>query len=104
MQQTEYQATVEVTKSLSMSLMPVYAEPVRTQDLNGNWLYDPNQQIIFSNRESSRGRKYTFDYIRSTYTPATLRAAKPLPADHPVRRQQTATPARCPRWRIWSRG
>lgn len=95
-QQTTYRATVEVTKSLSMSLMPVYAEPVRTEDLNGNWLYDPNQQVVFSNRENSRGRKYSFDYVRSTYTPAALRAAQPLPADHPVRRQLTATPERVP--------
>ncbi|WP_406071712.1 DUF3488 and DUF4129 domain-containing transglutaminase family protein [Micromonospora sp. NBC_01638] len=95
-QQTPYRATVEVTRSLSMSLMPVYAEPVRTEDLNGNWLYDPNQQVIFSNRENSRGRKYSFDYLRSTYSPATLRAAQPLPADHPVRRQMTATPGAVP--------
>ncbi|MCO1597892.1 DUF3488 and transglutaminase-like domain-containing protein [Micromonospora sp. RHAY321] len=95
-QQTPYRATVEVTKSLSMSLLPVYAEPVRTEDLNGNWLYDPNQQVVFSNRENSRGKKYSFDYIRSTYTPAALRAAQPLPADHPVRRQLTATPAPVP--------
>lgn len=95
-QQTSYRATVEVTKSLSMSLMPVYAEPVRTEDLNSNWLYDPNQQVVFSNRENSRGRKYSFDYIRSTYSPAALRAAQPLPADHPVRRQLTATPGPVP--------
>ncbi|MEU5905622.1 DUF3488 and transglutaminase-like domain-containing protein [Micromonospora sp. NPDC047527] len=95
-QQTPYRATVEVTKSLSMSLMPVYAEPVRTEDLNSNWLYDPNQQVVFSNRENSRGREYSFDYIRSTYTPAALRAAQPLAADHPVRRQLTATPGSVP--------
>ena len=35
--------------------MPVYAEPVAHRDLNGNWLYDPNQQVVFSNRENSRG-------------------------------------------------
>ncbi|MET8093879.1 DUF3488 and transglutaminase-like domain-containing protein [Micromonospora sp. NPDC005220] len=95
-QQTTYQATVEVTKSLSMSLMPVYAEPTRTDDLSDNWLYDSNQQVVFSNRENSRGRKYSFDYVRSTFTPAALRAAQPLPTDHPVRRQMTATPAPVP--------
>ncbi|MFD6680432.1 transglutaminase TgpA family protein [Micromonospora parva] len=95
-QQATYQATVEVTKSLSMSLMPVYAEPTRTDDLSDNWLYDTNQQVVFSNRENSRGRKYSFDYVRSTFTPAALRAAQPLPADHPVRRQMTATPAPVP--------
>ncbi|MET8321430.1 DUF3488 and transglutaminase-like domain-containing protein [Micromonospora sp. NPDC005189] len=95
-QQTSYRATVEVTKSLSMSLMPVYAEPVRTEGLNSNWLYDANQQVVFSNRENSRGRKYSFDYIRSTYSPAALRAAQPLSADHTVRRQLTATPGPVP--------
>ncbi|MHA4951451.1 transglutaminase TgpA family protein [Micromonospora sp. SD19] len=95
-QQATYQATVEVTKSLSMSLMPVYAEPTRTDDLSDNWLYDTNQQVVFSNRENSRGRKYSFDYVRSTFTQAALRAAQPLPADHPVRRQMTATPAPVP--------
>ncbi|MFI6264266.1 transglutaminaseTgpA domain-containing protein [Micromonospora sp. NPDC051006] len=91
-QRNRYQATVEVTKNLAMPLMPVYAEPVQVEDLNGNWLYDQNLQIVFSNRENSRSKKYTFDYVRSTYTPAALRGAASLPADHPVRRQQTATP------------
>ncbi|MBG6099631.1 transglutaminase-like putative cysteine protease/uncharacterized membrane protein YhaH (DUF805 family) [Micromonospora vinacea] len=95
-QQTTYRASVEVTKSLSMSLMPVYAEPTRADDLSDNWLYDANQQVVFSNRENSRGRKYSFDYVRSTFTPAVLRAAQPLPTDHPVRRQMTATPGPVP--------
>ncbi|MEV4720238.1 DUF3488 and transglutaminase-like domain-containing protein [Micromonospora noduli] len=95
-QQTTYQATVEVTKSLSMSLMPVYAEPTRADDLSDNWLYDANQQVVFSNRENSRGRKYSFDYVRSTFTPDALRTAKPLPTEHPVRRQMTATPGPVP--------
>ncbi|PZG01269.1 transglutaminase family protein [Micromonospora deserti] len=92
-QQTSYRATVEVTRNLSMPLLPVYAEPVRTEELNGNWLYDPNLQVVFSNRETSRGKRYSFDYVRSTYTPAVLRRAQPLPADHPLRRQQTVTPS-----------
>ncbi|MEU4529854.1 DUF3488 and transglutaminase-like domain-containing protein [Micromonospora ureilytica] len=94
--QTTYQATVEVTKNLNMSLMPVYAEPTRTDDLSDNWLYDTNQQVVFSNRENSRGRKYSFDYVRSTFTPTSLRSAQPLPTDHPVRRQMTATPGAVP--------
>ncbi|WP_327034628.1 DUF3488 and transglutaminase-like domain-containing protein [Micromonospora ureilytica] len=94
--QTTYQATVEVTKNLNMSLMPVYAEPTRTDDLSDNWLYDTNQQVVFSNRENSRGRKYSFDYVRSTFTPTSLRGAQPLPTDHPVRRQMTATPGAVP--------
>ncbi|WBB67256.1 DUF3488 and transglutaminase-like domain-containing protein [Micromonospora sp. WMMD812] len=92
-QQQRHQATVEVTRNLTMPLLPVYAEPTRVEDLNGNWLYDSSLQVVFSNRENSRSKRYSFEYVRSTYTPAALRSAQPLPADHPVRRQQTATPA-----------
>ncbi|MCM0676399.1 DUF3488 and transglutaminase-like domain-containing protein, partial [Micromonospora phytophila] len=92
-EQTTYQATVEVTKNLTMPLLPVYAEPVRTEDLNGNWFYDPSLQVVFSNRENSRDKRYSFEYVRSTYTPAALRQTQPLPSDHTLRRQQTATPA-----------
>lgn len=90
--QRRYRATVEV-KNLNMPLLPVYAEPVKTEDLNSSWLYDPNLQILFSNRENSRGKRYAFDYVRSTYSPALLRGTPSLPADDPVLRQQTVTPA-----------
>ncbi|NES54244.1 transglutaminase domain-containing protein [Micromonospora sp. PPF5-6] len=92
-EQRRYRATVEVTKNLNMPLLPVYAEPVKTEDLSGSWFYDPNLQIIFSNRENSRGKRYAFDYVRSTYSPAVLRAAPSLPADDPVLRGQTVTPS-----------
>ncbi|MGW5668787.1 transglutaminase TgpA family protein, partial [Micromonospora sp. NPDC003776] len=91
--QQRHHATVEVTKNLNMPLLPVYAEPVKTEDLNGSWFYDPNLQIIFSNRENSRGKRYAFDYIRSTYSPSVLRAAPSLRADDPVLRGQTVTPS-----------
>ncbi|MGR6321131.1 DUF3488 and transglutaminase-like domain-containing protein [Micromonospora soli] len=91
--QRRYRATVEVTKNLNMPLLPIYAEPVKTEDLSRSWLYDPNQQIVFSNRENARGKRYSFDYVRSTYSPTALRGAPALPADHPVRRQQTVTPS-----------
>ncbi|MGW4294492.1 transglutaminase family protein, partial [Micromonospora chersina] len=92
-EQQRYRASVEVSKNLNMPLLPVYAEPVKTEDVGGNWLYDPNLQIVFSNRENSRGKRYSFDYVRSTFSPAALRAAPSLPADDPVLRQQTVTPS-----------
>ncbi|MFE9690048.1 DUF3488 and DUF4129 domain-containing transglutaminase family protein [Micromonospora sp. NPDC005806] len=91
--QRRYRASVEVTKNLNMPLLPVYAEPVKTEDLSRNWLYDPNQQIVFSNQENARGKRYAFDYVRSTYSPSALRAAPSLRADDPVLRQQTVTPS-----------
>ncbi|MEU2614309.1 DUF3488 and transglutaminase-like domain-containing protein [Micromonospora sp. NPDC007271] len=92
-QRQRYHATVEVSKNLNMALLPVYAEPVKTEDLSGNWFYDPKLQVIFSNRENSRGKRYSFDYVRSTYSPSALRAAPSLPADDVVLRQQTVTPS-----------
>ncbi len=91
-EQQRYRATVEVTKNLNMPYIPVYAEPVKTEDLSGNWLYDRNLQVLFSNRERSRGKHYSFDYVRSTFSPAALRAAPSLSADDPVLRQQTMAP------------
>ncbi|MEV0328597.1 DUF3488 and transglutaminase-like domain-containing protein [Micromonospora echinospora] len=90
--QERYRATVEVTRDLNMPLMPVYAEPVRTDGLNGNWQYDPNLQIVYSNRENSRGKRYEFDYVRSLYTPELLRQAPSLPASDPMVQQLTDTP------------
>ncbi|MFG1674873.1 DUF3488 and DUF4129 domain-containing transglutaminase family protein [Micromonospora sp. NPDC049282] len=90
--QRTYRATVEVTKNLNMPLLPVYAEPVRTEGLNGNWRYDPNQQVVFSNRENARGKRYSFDYVRSTFSQDALRAAPAPPSESAVMRQQTTRP------------
>ncbi|SCL18337.1 Transglutaminase-like superfamily protein [Micromonospora pallida] len=93
-QQDRYRARIETTEGLNMRLMPVYAEPVRTDGLNGNWLYDRNLQIVFSNRENSRDKSYEFDYVRSRYTPELLRQAPSLsPADTMVQRFTDTPPA-----------
>ncbi|MFD6754267.1 MULTISPECIES: transglutaminase TgpA family protein [Micromonospora] len=91
-ERTQHRATVEVSRELNMPLLPFYTEPVNFSDLGNNWFYDPNLQVLFSNRDNSRGKKFSFDYVRSTYTPQALRSAQPLPADLPLRRQQTVTP------------
>ncbi|WBB80011.1 transglutaminaseTgpA domain-containing protein [Micromonospora sp. WMMD882] len=87
-----YQARVEVTDDLDMRLMPVYADPVRVDGLNGNWLYDSNLQVVFSKRESSRGKRYEFDYVRARYTPELLRRAESLPPDDGLVQRLTDTP------------
>ncbi|MFI7215415.1 transglutaminaseTgpA domain-containing protein [Micromonospora maritima] len=92
-EQRRYRADVEVTKNLNMPLMPVYAEPVDTDDLSSNWLYDTDQQIVFSNRENARGKRYSFEYVRSTFSPAALRAAPTPPAESAVMRRQTSRPS-----------
>ena len=57
-------------------MLPVYSNTIRTGDLGGGWSYDPNQQVIFSTRQTTKGKKYSFDYVRASYTADELRAAE----------------------------
>jgi transglutaminase-like putative cysteine protease len=91
-----HEATVRITDDFNMPFLPVYAEPVRMRGVGANWLYDPNSQIVYSNKELSKGRQYTFDYLRTEYDPTVLRAAAPLPPEHPNRRLYTALPHAVP--------
>ncbi|HEX5541601.1 MAG TPA: DUF3488 and transglutaminase-like domain-containing protein [Micromonospora sp.] len=88
----QFRAEVEITSDFNMPLLPVYNEPVRVANLGSNWLYDPWLQVIFSQREQSKGEKYSFDYVRPRYTPEMLEKSPALPANHPTRQQFTAVP------------
>jgi transglutaminase-like putative cysteine protease len=88
-----YHAQVEVTNDFVMPLLPTYASPVATQNLDGNWLYDRGTQVVFSNRKQSKGKKYSFDYVRATYDQKVLEAAPPSPLTDPIQRQFTDVPA-----------
>ena len=89
---TAYQASVEITSGFNMPLLPMYLEPVSTSDLDSSWLYDADLRIVFSNRANSKGKKYSFDFVRANYTPAVLDAVPPLAADHPIRQRYTGMP------------
>ena len=86
-----YHATVEITKDLQQAMAPVYANTIQVDNLGGGWLYDPGQQVIFSRQTTTRGKKYSFDYVRASYTPLELRTAQPLPADDPIQKAYTNT-------------
>jgi transglutaminase-like putative cysteine protease len=88
----QYRATVRLTKDFDMSLAPTYPSVIGTRDLNTTWLYDPNAQVVFSNRESASDRTYSFDYVRSLYTPQALRTAGRLGVDNPIRQEFTTVP------------
>src|SRR6185369_634322 len=60
----QYHAQIEISDNLKQNMLPVYSNTVRTSDLGGGWAYDPNQQVIFSNRQTTKGKKYSFDYVR----------------------------------------
>ncbi|GIF05742.1 transglutaminase TgpA family protein [Actinoplanes siamensis] len=88
----QYHAEIEVTDALRQSLAPLYANPVGIRDLTGNWAYDPNQQVLYSNRTTTSKQKYSVDYLRPQYTPAELRTAPELDRDDPIRRAFTVVP------------
>ncbi|MFY1672245.1 transglutaminase TgpA family protein [Plantactinospora sp. WMMB334] len=85
---TQYEAQVEIVDFV-MPFLPVYTAPVTTRGIDGNWRYDPTMQVVYSERASSRGRNYSFDFVRSEYTPAALAAAPTLAPEHAFRKLYT---------------
>jgi transglutaminase-like putative cysteine protease len=92
----QFTAKVEVFKSFDMPLVPVYSAPVSTRNLDANWRYDPDQQVIYSQRQKSAGRKYEFDYVRTDFKPDALRNAQQLPLANPIQRTYTRLPIDLP--------
>ncbi|WP_030439495.1 transglutaminase TgpA family protein [Actinoplanes subtropicus] len=88
----QYHAQIEISDSFRQTLLPIYANTIQTSDLGGGWSYDPNQQVIYSGRQTTKGKKYNFDYVRATYTESELRGAPALNRDDPLRTQYTNTP------------
>jgi len=89
----QYRATVEITDELRQSYLPVYANTIKVNNLGSGWSYDGNQQVIFSNRTTTKGKKYTFDYVRARYTDDQLRGAEPMSAGDPFVEAYTNRPA-----------
>jgi len=87
-----YHATVEITKDLAQAMAPIYSNTIKINNLDGNWSYDPGQQVVFSGQTTTKGKKYSFDYVRAKYTPAELRTAEPLAKDDPTQLAYTNTP------------
>ena len=81
-------ATVQIL-GLQMPLLPVYAQPTRIQRLDGSWLYDQGSGLLYSNRQNSAGKTYTFEYVRSDFSSLALRAAKPLSDSDELQRLDT---------------
>jgi transglutaminase-like putative cysteine protease len=86
-----YHATVTI-QTLDMGYLPIYQQLVGTQKLDRTWRYDRNTRDVYSTRSTSRGKKYSFDYVHLRFEPDALATAAPLSADDPVQRQYTETP------------
>ncbi|GAA5196852.1 DUF3488 and transglutaminase-like domain-containing protein [Rugosimonospora acidiphila] len=91
--QKQYQANISVTNNLNMALLPVYSVPTKFQKLDASWLYDPGSGLVYSNRSTSAGRQYSFQYLHADFKPEALRAAKPLGPNNDIQREDTQVPS-----------
>jgi transglutaminase-like putative cysteine protease len=89
----QYHASVEITDKLAQALAPIYTNTIQVGDLDGGWNFDRGQQVLYSTRTTTKNKKYSFDYVRATYTQDELRDAPALPKDDPFVLQYTNTPA-----------
>lgn len=71
-----HRADVEITSDFNMALLPIYADLLSIENVGSGWLYNPDTQTVFSYRHQSKGKKYSFTYLRPRYT-ATMLAAAP---------------------------
>ncbi len=55
------------TDRFEMPLAPIYGEPIDIDGLDGDWHYDPNMQVVFSNRRDRPGQE-----VRVRLRPARL--------------------------------
>ncbi|HKT02454.1 MAG TPA: DUF3488 and transglutaminase-like domain-containing protein, partial [Rugosimonospora sp.] len=73
--QARYQARVQIV-NFDMPLLPIYTQLRSTANLDAKWVYDSLGQVVYSTRtRSSKIKPYTFDYVRTEYTPDELRSA-----------------------------
>lgn len=89
--QHRYTATVQIL-SLNMQLLPIYSQPEKITKLDGLWFYEKNSSVVYSARESSSNKQYTFDYLHTDFNAAALNSAKPLPDSDEIQIQNTKLP------------
>ncbi len=89
--QEKYSASVEIL-NFEMPMLPVYTQVDKVQKLDSSWFYDPSGGLVYSNRSSSKGKKYSFEYVRTDYQQSALRTSQPLSPDHPIQRKFTQVP------------
>ncbi len=89
----QYHAQIEITDDLAQGMLPLYQNTVGVEGLQQRgWFYDNNQQVVYSNRTTTKGLNFGFDYVRAKPTPAELRQAEPLDASDPIVRLNTEHP------------
>ena len=75
--QHTYRASVDIV-NLSSPFLPVYQRPTRVERLNRSWLFEQNTSVIYSTKQNTQKKRYSFDFVRSEYSAAALRMAAPV--------------------------
>jgi len=87
-----YRAEIEIFKAFDMPMLPTYSITVGTRNLDASWNYDLQQQIIYSPRSRSPGKKYNIEFVHPTFEPDQLRLARLLPESNPIQRDFSKVP------------
>jgi transglutaminase-like putative cysteine protease len=73
----QFRAEVEIL-DLNMGLAPIYPTTIAADGLGNGWAYDANAEVLFSTRNTTKDKTYTFDYVRARYNPEALRSSRPV--------------------------
>jgi TgpA N-terminal domain len=79
----QHRAEVEIL-DLNMGLAPIYTTTIGVSDIGNGWSYDTGAQVLFSTRNTTKDKKYSFDYVRARYSPQALRTARPIERTDPL--------------------
>jgi transglutaminase-like putative cysteine protease len=88
-------AVIEVVE-FNERLLPIYEQATKIDRLDGSWGFDRRSGVIFSGRNTAKGRKYTVHYTRPEYTPEALRTARDLTDADQIRNTNTRKPGDVP--------
>jgi transglutaminase-like putative cysteine protease len=94
--QHRYHANVQIL-NFDMRLLPIYVQPTKTGQLDSAWAYDPKGEVIYSGRATTKGKRYSFDYLHIDYTADALRTAGPLSPNDPIQKQYAQLPTQIQR-------
>lgn len=86
-----YQAKVEVI-NLKSPFLPLYQRPTKIEQIGKNWRYEPRTSVVYSAADDTRKKRYTFDFARTDYSAAALRAAPSINQKDDITRDLTTVP------------
>ncbi|GIJ68646.1 transglutaminaseTgpA domain-containing protein [Virgisporangium ochraceum] len=88
-------ANIEILQ-FNERVLPIYEQVTRVNGVDNTWGFDRRSGVVYSARNSAKGRKYTINYVRPEYTPDALRTARPLTDSDQIRNQNIRMPQQIP--------